>query len=269
MRLLSSLRVVGAGTLFAGLLWTSSALAQNPLVTQATTDLDNLLLFLEGRNFGDEQIVLLGTTAGGFEQLPVVASTASAITAQLSSADAGTFLLLVVTTSPEVGFWFSDLTIGAPGPVGPEGPSGPEGPAGPAGPQGPQGPVGPTGAQGPQGPTGPEGPQGPQGPPGPAGTALAYARVNADGTIGQDSGNIAVTRVAPGSYCIGITGGTPHVAVASLDALRNVGGSVQAGVFRASSCVPSGNDDVFVITRGHDQDGGSPGSDRGFYIIVN
>jgi hypothetical protein len=73
-----------------------------------------------------------------------------------------------------------------------------------------------------------------------------------------------------GGYCIGITGGTPKVAVASLDSLINVGGSVQAGVFNASVCSPfPGAQGVFVATRSHDQDGGFPGSDRAFYIIIN
>ena len=59
-----------------------------------------------------------------------------------------------------------------------------------------------------------------------------------------------------------------HAAVASLDALRNVGGSVQAGVFWASGCPEEAND-ILVITRPHAQDGGTPGADKGFYIIVN
>ena len=110
---------------------------------------------------------------------------------------------------------------------------------------------------------------GPQGPKGPAGTALAYAHVKADGTIDHDSGNISVTKVHAGGYCIGVTGGTPNVAVASLDSRANVGGNVQAGVFHASACTASGNNDIFVITREHTQDGGFPGDDRAFYIIVN
>ena len=105
---------------------------------------------------------------------------------------------------------------------------------------------------------------------GPAGTggALAYAHVNADGTIDSHSGNITVQRIYSGSYCIGVTGGTPHVAIANLDALMNVGGSVQTGMFMASSC-PANARHIFVITRSHGQDGGSPGTDRAFYIIVN
>ncbi|MEX2152141.1 MAG: hypothetical protein WD825_02320 [Gemmatimonadaceae bacterium] len=116
-----------------------------------------------------------------------------------------------------------------------------------------------------------QGPQGETGPQGPAGTALAYARVNADGSFDQDSGNIMVRHSSfPGMYCIGITAGTPQVAVASLDSLPNVGGSVQAGVFPASICAafPDANQ-IMVITRPHEQDGGSAGADRAFYIIIN
>src|SRR6266404_2348675 len=112
------------------------------------------------------------------------------------------------------------------------------------------------------------GPPGPAGPRGPAGTALAYAHVHADGTIDQDSGNVTVFKFPNGVYCIGVTGGTVHVAVVSLDSLPNVGGTVQAGVFHASGC-PANASDILVITRPQTQDGGIPGADRAFYIIVN
>ena len=69
-------------------------------------------------------------------------------------------------------------------------------------------------------------------------------------------------------YCIGITGGEVHAAVVSLDALQNLGGTVQAGVFWASGC-PENANDILVVTRPHAQDGGFAGADRGFYIIVN
>jgi hypothetical protein len=107
-----------------------------------------------------------------------------------------------------------------------------------------------------------------QGPPGPAGTALAYAHVNANGTIDSASANIIIQRVFDGAYCVGVTGGTVHVAVATLDARANVGGSVQTGVYSATDC-PESADDAFVVTRPHLQDGGFPGSDRAFFLIVN
>ena len=140
-----------------------------------------------------------------------------------------------------------------------------------AGAPGAPGIPGAPGETGPQGPQGPEGPAGPEGPQGPPGTALAYAHVNPDGSFDQDSGNISVRHSGfPGMYCIGITGGVPQVAVASLDSLPNVGGSVQAGVFPASICAgfPDASQ-IMVITRPHQQDGGSAGADRAFYILIN
>ena len=110
--------------------------------------------------------------------------------------------------------------------------------------------------------------QGPAGPAGPAGTAVAYAHVHANGAIDSDSGNITVARVFPGMYCIGVTGETVHVAVASLDSLPNLGGTVQAGVFPATVC-PSNARNILVVTRPQSQDGGLVGADRDFYIIVN
>jgi hypothetical protein len=100
---------------------------------------------------------------------------------------------------------------------------------------------------------------------------LAYAHVWADGTVDQDSGNVTVARpdAFPGGYCIGVSGGTAQTAVVSLDSLPNAGGTVQAGVFFASVCSPFPNaHDILVITRPQGQDGGSPGEDRAFYIIV-
>jgi hypothetical protein len=97
---------------------------------------------------------------------------------------------------------------------------------------------------------------------------LAFAHVNANGTIDNDSGNLTVSKVAAGMYCAGVTGATPKVAVVSLDSLANVGGTVQAGVFAASGC-PAGAQQILVITRPQSQDGGQPGQDRAFYITIN
>jgi hypothetical protein len=109
---------------------------------------------------------------------------------------------------------------------------------------------------------------GPPGPPGPRGTALAYAHVHADGTFDQDSGNVTVSKVGAGQYCIGVVDGTVHAAVASLDSLPNVGGTVQAGVFPYSLC-PATASNIAVFTRSQAQDGGLPGEDRAFYIVVD
>lgn len=71
----------------------------------------------------------------------------------------------------------------ATGPAGPQGPAGAPGEPGPTGPQGPSGPAGPPGETGAQGLQGTPGGKGDPGPAGPAGSAVAYARVNADGTL--------------------------------------------------------------------------------------
>lgn len=141
------------------------------------------------------------------------------------------------------------------------------------------GPPGPAGPAGPQGSQGPQGAQGDPGPAGPAGTALAYAHVLADGTLDPDqsSGNVTVSKAGDpnsptaGAYCIGVSGGTVHAAVASLDSHPNVGGTVQAGVFNASDCANWGHpSDIYVVTREQTQTGGGlPGTGKSFYIIVN
>jgi hypothetical protein len=97
---------------------------------------------------------------------------------------------------------------------------------------------------------------------------LAFAHVNADGTIDSDSGNLTLVKVDAGIYCAAVSSATPRVAVASLDGRANVGGSVQAAVFAASIC-PSNAQQIFIITRPQNQDGGSPGQDRAFYLLVN
>jgi hypothetical protein len=97
---------------------------------------------------------------------------------------------------------------------------------------------------------------------------LAWAYVNANGTIASSSGNVTVANPGPGSYCVGVTGGTAHVAVANLDSLQNTGGTVQAGVFDASGC-PANAANILVVTRPQLQDGGLPGINHAFYIMVS
>ena len=109
---------------------------------------------------------------------------------------------------------------------------------------------------------------GPVGPAGPAGSSVAYGYVHADGTLQNSSGNMTVVRLGGGTYCIGVTGSPVHVAVASLDSLQNVGGTVQAGVFFGSGC-PAQASNIVVITREQAQNGGLPGTDKAFYIIVS
>jgi hypothetical protein len=99
--------------------------------------------------------------------------------------------------------------------------------------------------------------------------ALAYAHVNADGTVDQDSGNITVVKVGalfPGEYCIGVVGGTAHVAVASLEPRGGSDGTVQVGVFWASGCPANANS---ILARTGPNPAYGDTEDRAFYIIVN
>jgi hypothetical protein len=79
------------------------------------------------------------------------------------------------------------------------------GPRGRRGPQGPQGPKGNTGAKG---DTGPQGPAGAPGAPGANGTALGYADVNPNGSVGADKNVTVVSHtVGTGVYCLKLTNG--------------------------------------------------------------
>jgi hypothetical protein len=102
---------------------------------------------------------------------------------------------------------------GPQGPKGDTGDTGPQGPKGDAGGTGPQGPAGATGPAGPAGPQGPRGATGPAGPQGAAGSAIAYAWITANGTLGGYGGtdfdkNVTdadVTHPATGVYCINVS----------------------------------------------------------------
>jgi len=54
---------------------------------------------------------------------------------------------------------------------------------------------------------------------------------------------------------------------AVLDSRMNVGGTIQASVFHASGYPPDGTG-IYVVTRPQLQDGGQPGVDRAFYLVV-
>jgi len=67
-------------------------------------------------------------------------------------------------------------------------------------------PAGPKGDQGPTGKDGKEGKAGKEGPEGPAGTALAYARIEANGTLdashSEGFASATITHPSEGHYCI-------------------------------------------------------------------
>lgn len=71
--------------------------------------------------------------------------------------------------------------------------------------KGQAGKTGATGSTGAQGPTGATGATGPQGPQGPAGSARGWGRVEGNGTLTRSSGNVAVSRIGTGTYCVRAT----------------------------------------------------------------
>ena len=149
---------------------------------------------------------------------------------------------------------------GATGAVGPQGPAGagepgPQGVAGPAGPAGVKGDTGPAGAKGDPGAAGAKGDPGAAGAPG---AALAYARINADGTLdaAKSKGVAHVASAALGAegrlFCFE-TGG---LAIKNAVATANTDGSnspiltasvLGAGMALTGSCGP--HDDAAVAFR--------------------
>jgi len=147
---------------------------------------------------------------------------------------------------------------GAPGQTGPPGSAGPPGPQGPEGVGGPAGPAGAAGAAGAAGSQGPAGPQGTAGPAGAPGSALAYARVTADGKLdAANSKNVAlVSSVALGAkarlFCFYLR----NLAISNAVATPNSDGSnspiltssvLSTGAPLAAQC--GANDDAAVVYR--------------------
>jgi Collagen triple helix repeat (20 copies) len=140
---------------------------------------------------------------------------------------------------------------------GPRGPRGRRGPSGRRGPAGPRGPVGPAGAPGAPGATGAPGA------PGAPGSALAFAHVNADGSIdGPRSKNIGptnVSRASTGVYCfsgvtafnnvaatIGSSEPTAFVVDATLAAINGCGAGTQLTIRSFTDTGEPVNNDFFV-----------------------
>jgi hypothetical protein len=126
---------------------------------------------------------------------------------------------------------------------------------------------GATGAVGLTGPMGPPGPTGATGATGAPGTALAFARVNFDGTVDTSrSKNVAdvnVTHPSVGVYCFDGLGFTPKNVVAtpeSGDRTINVFGLIDD----AAGC-PGIDEDFLIATR----DLSMTLTDTPFYVLVN
>jgi len=225
------------------------AAGKHPVISSVSADAGLVNLTINGSNFnGPKEVKVF--ISGNTTPLPVVSKTDKILIALLPAGTLPGSYWIVVTTgklkdahdeSQDEFF----VTLGG-------GAGGTPGPAGPPGPPGPPGADGAPGA------------------PGPAGTALAYAHVFANGTLdAAQSFNVSITKPHPGGYCVHVVAGIAHVAVASLDSMPNVGGSVQAAIAPASVCAPDFANTAYVVTRPHAQDGGLNGEDRAFYIIIN
>jgi hypothetical protein len=99
-----------------------------------------------------------------------------------------------------------------------------------------KGNTGKTGLTGKEGPTGKEGSAGKTGETGAPGTAVAYALVNADGTVNPEHSkgitSANVTKEAISAYCFRNLGFTPKAAVATVQI------SVAAPMYFASVAIP-------------------------------
>jgi Collagen triple helix repeat (20 copies) len=142
--------------------------------------------------------------------------------------------------------------------------------------KGDRGHQGPPGPPGPAGPPGPPGPQGPPGPAGPAGSALAFAHVEADGSVDPSPNtlNVAPQGAHPseGVYCLRTTVAV-HNVIATVDAnLAAIGTSDNAQYSARASIVPTTNTvcpgfDVVVVVHLEEQYQTSPSpSDKSFYV---
>lgn len=116
--------------------------------------------------------------------------------------------------------------------------------------QGPAGPAGPAGAAGAAGATGAKGATGATGATGAAGSALAYVRINTDGTFVADhsKGVTGTVRFSAGLYCIdfaGLTQADIHNVSATLVSTGGAGpGEIEAGT---NACAGGGlSGDVYV-----------------------
>jgi Collagen triple helix repeat (20 copies) len=140
------------------------------------------------------------------------------------------------------------------------GPRGPAGPAGSAGPAGATGAVGAVGSAGSPGATGLRGEPGERGETGPPGPAAAWALVNSDGTILEQSGAITVATHAGGGddflkFPFNVEG---HDVIVSLSQ-KNGGSGPKDGNPIAGPCGPPD---------GESCEGTNPAYDDGTHIHV-
>jgi hypothetical protein len=142
------------------------------------------------------------------------------------------------------------------------------------GPKGATGATGPAGAKGDKGEKGDKGDKGERGLTGEAGSALAFASIEADGTVevenskGITQANVEVP--ATGIYCLSGLGFTPKVAIVSPNAVGPVDGILANPVVKAPSNGLSGCAGEAQV-RIHITTAAAPTtlSSHPFYIILN
>lgn len=120
------------------------------------------------------------------------------------------------------------------------------------------------GQQGPKGATGPAGPSGPSGPAGAPGSAVAYAHVNADGSLdAANSKNVSATKLTAqtGYYCV-----SPTVPVKNVTATAADGISARSIMSSFGDPFTSCPDGAAVIET---WDGAAKFANSAFFVVFN
>jgi hypothetical protein len=117
---------------------------------------------------------------------------------------------------------------------------------------------------------------GPAGPAGPAGTARGFALVDPSGAISRSSGNVSVSKVGTGDYCVAVAGvdASQSVAVVTPDYRHsdtNVaapGSTAQIEIDSGSTVCPATSFNVVTLVADQTAPIGVFWDDQGFYFMV-